>query len=280
MSTLATLRTEIQLRLRDVTGRVMTAASTDILINTALEEWVNETEEIRQENAFALTNSQFDYAAPSDLIKILSAWYGPTRQDVRAMGHNEFRDFGGAWGMVSVPRVLTVEGQNAAYRFRLWPAPSVTSGTTTISGNITSSVTTIPVAAVTNFRSPSGWILIGSEKILYQTLDSTNFLLCRRGMGGTTAASHTSGDTVTQMDLHVWYARKAATLSADGDIPEIDARWHRALVYKALALAMVLEGRHQEAQANEATYMSYLHDAKVNLRRAQAQSPAQMRTYY
>lgn len=280
MAALSVLRAEVQLRMRDATGRVMTNANTDALINNALEEWVNATEEIRQENAYAMTAYQFDYAAPSDLIKLIKAYWAPTRTELEVVGLNELIDNGGAWTQAGTPQYLALEGTEAALRFRLWPAPPSASGANQLDGSINSTVTTLTLDSTANFRGPSGWVLVESEKILYQNMSSTTMTVARRGMGQTTAATHADNVAVTACDLHVWYAREATALSADGDVPEINARWHKALVYKALAMGMLLEGRHDEAAANEELFFKYLDEAKVAIRRAQASAPIDMRSAY
>ena len=277
MAQLSVIRAEILLRLRDQGSRVVTNGNVDTLINDALEEFVNATEEIRQENAFAVTAKQFDIAAPSDIIKPISAMWMPTQSPIEIVSHHEFLDRGG-YNLIEsgVPQFMMMEGTSSNYRFRLFPAPASTSATTTIldTGGINSSVTTIGVAAVSGLRLPAGWLLIESEKILYQNYSTLDLTLVRRGMAGTTAASHADLVAVTQLDLHVIYARKAATLSADGDIPEIDARWHKALVYKVLSMALKLEGRVDEAEIEEGLYQKAVTDARRNIRRVQGASPS------
>ena len=68
--------------------------------------------------------------------------------------------------------------------------------TTTLSSAINSSVTTIPLTAVTNMPS-SGKIKINNEIISYTGISSLNLTGATRAADDTTAASHSSGDTVT-----------------------------------------------------------------------------------
>jgi hypothetical protein len=68
--------------------------------------------------------------------------------------------------------------------------------TTTLSAAINSSVTTIPLTAVTNMPS-SGKIKINNEIISYTGISSLNLTGATRAADDTTAASHSSGDTVT-----------------------------------------------------------------------------------
>ena len=68
--------------------------------------------------------------------------------------------------------------------------------TTTLSAGINSSVTTIPLTSVTNMPS-SGKIKVNDEIISYTGISSLNLTGATRAADGTTAASHTSGDAVT-----------------------------------------------------------------------------------
>ena len=72
---------------------------------------------------------------------------------------------------------------------------------TTLNANVTSSSTTIEVVSTANLPT-QGYINIGSETILYQnvgtslTSNANQLLNCYRGINGTTAASHSAGDSV------------------------------------------------------------------------------------
>jgi len=77
-----------------------------------------------------------------------------------------------------------------------WGGTIPTSVTTTLNGGINNSVTTITVASTSAFPS-SGRIDIDTELITYTSKNATQFLGCTRGANGTTAASHSTGVTVT-----------------------------------------------------------------------------------
>ena len=80
----------------------------------------------------------------------------------------------------------------------------VTYASTTISASINSSVTTIPLTSITGFTVPlfssAVIVKIGTELITYTGINTTTNELtgCVRGTNGTTAASHTSGDTIAE----------------------------------------------------------------------------------
>jgi len=71
---------------------------------------------------------------------------------------------------------------------------------TTLSATITSTDTTLTVASAVNLPA-TGFILIGSETIGYGYISGNTLYNCVRGQNNTTAASHTSGDSVYVQNL-------------------------------------------------------------------------------
>ena len=134
--------------------------------------------------------------------------------------------------------------------------------TTTLSSGIDDDDTTIPVASASSFDS-TGTIIINTESITYTGTSSTSFTGATRGAESTTAASHSSGDTVAQIDAggiptHVFrkldntyglwpFPNKAYTLSFDyfthpstdlaahGDTTAIPDRFGHVIVDGAVA---------------------------------------------
>ena len=79
-----------------------------------------------------------------------------------------------------------------------WSTNADFKGMNNLTSDINDSVTTIPVVNTNPFTT-SGTIQIGEEKITYTGVDGTNLTGCTRGAASTSAASHTSGDSVTQI---------------------------------------------------------------------------------
>ena len=97
--------------------------------------------------------------------------------------------------------VTLVDGQ-AVYTFFRSPADGTSSGiSTTLSAGINTSVTTIGVASVTGLPTAGGIIIIGTEQITYSGISSLNLTGCVRGVNGSTAATHTTGDAVLQFPI-------------------------------------------------------------------------------
>ena len=79
-----------------------------------------------------------------------------------------------------------------------WSTNADFKGMSNLTSDINDSVTTIPVVNTNPFTA-SGTVQIGDEKITYTGVDGTNLTGCTRGAASTDAASHTSGDSVTQI---------------------------------------------------------------------------------
>ena len=97
--------------------------------------------------------------------------------------------------------VTLIDGQ-AVYTFFRSPADGTSSGiSTTLSAGINAAVTTIGVASVTGLPTAGGIIIIGTEQITYSGISSLNLTGCVRGVNGSTAATHTTGDAVLQFPI-------------------------------------------------------------------------------
>jgi hypothetical protein len=67
--------------------------------------------------------------------------------------------------------------------------------TTDLTANVTANQTYLLVQSTSDFYTPD-YVIIGSEKIYYTSLNDTAFLSCTRGYGNTTAAVHPDGARV------------------------------------------------------------------------------------
>ena len=112
--------------------------------------------------------------------------------------------------------VTLVDGQSV-YTFFRSPSDGASDGiSTTLSAGINATVATIGVASVTGMPTVGGTITIGTEQISYTGISSLNLTGCTRGINGSTAATHTTGDAVLQFpngmtDIQELNFRKAST---------------------------------------------------------------------
>ncbi len=270
---LSELRSDYEVKIRDANNRILSDAQYLELLNQGCQEWQNRTEELRRENAFSTTAKQFDYAAPTDVIKLLTAIWMPTHTELDVVGPTEMMRMGGySLRQAGTPDYISQDENNG--RFRLYPAPPETSATTTLNGAISdAAATSITVTDPTQFRSPAGWVIIDTEKILYQNVSATQLLLCRRGVGGTTAATHLTAATVTECNFHTVYSYFPAAISADTDEPAFNERWHRYLNWYVLSTALKLDGRDGDAAVAESKWERAVIEGKRSVKRVQSASP-------
>ena len=79
-----------------------------------------------------------------------------------------------------------------------WSANADFKAVNSLTSDINNSVNQISVGNTNPFTT-SGTVQIGDEKITYTGVDGTNLTGCTRGAASTSAASHTSGDSVKQI---------------------------------------------------------------------------------
>ena len=85
---------------------------------------------------------------------------------------------------------------------KIHPRPSASAASTTLNGAITASDTTITVASTSSFKRGDFYRFIINSEVIYATNStSTTFTGCLRAQEGTTAASHSDSDTVTERDI-------------------------------------------------------------------------------
>ena len=113
-----------------------------------------------------------------------------------------------------------VEVASTGWSLGSWGGQQAGQFTSTLSSSINASVTSLTMASSSSFPS-SGTVLIGTELITYTGNDNSGTLSgLTRGALGTTAATHSSGATVT--DASNFFAWNAA---ASGDIVTAPGLW-------------------------------------------------------
>ena len=112
-----------------------------------------------------------------------------------------------------------VEVATTGWGLGSWGGSKTGQFTSTLSSSINASVTSLTIASSTSFPS-SGTVLIGTELITYTANSGGTLSGLTRGAKGTTAATHSSGATVT--DASNFFAWNAAT---SGDIVTAPGLW-------------------------------------------------------
>ena len=105
------------------------------------------------------------------------------------------------------PRVFNIWNNE----IRIYPQIDTDPVSTTLSNNINATATTINIASGGNLPDLDGRISIGNEKILYENRTTTQLNGCVRGIEGTTASSHNTGDAVIENNFILYYRKKHFT---------------------------------------------------------------------
>jgi len=174
-------------------------------LNLLTIEWANRGINLWtiEQGQITINTGQAMYAIPVDTIDLLDQVIR-TGSDQTQVDINISR--------ISESTYSTIPTKNAQGRpIQVWiNRQSGQSNTITakLASNINSTATTLTLTSVAGLGT-TGFIKIGSETISYQNVDTTanQLLNCFRGQAGTTAAAHTTTDTITVQNLpniNVW----------------------------------------------------------------------------
>lgn len=281
MTAFSTLKTELLQRVNDASGRTLTTAIAGRFINNALEDWTNTVEDLWRPYGWYVTAKQVRYTLPSDWVKPKTfMWYqNGSGYEIPYMSPKEFQRKGYMTynSTSSTPEAVTIIDND------LWlsHAPGSSSNTTTLNGAISStSATTIAVTDGTKFHANAGWALVDTEQIMHQNVSTNDLTLCKRGQGGTTAATHLTLATIYRLDLVATYFYVPVALSASTDVPGIAQRWQKALLYKAIGDSLKLLGRSEEGAAELELYEQKKVEAKREMRKLQRDTYTQVFSPY
>lgn len=258
---LSELIADCRSRLNEPSARLFTDAEITRWLNQGYSDFVNKSLPCENTKAYAVVANQARYARPSDAL-LLEEVLWEDRYAIEVKDIKEFRSrmYLSPTVTGSIPTMYCEYPSYSNAEFQLWPVPGSSGQSTTLSGNINTSVATIPVASTTGFPR-CGWLVIGTEQIWYNDLDATNFLQCERGKNGSTAASHLSGDTTSWGKLTVRYIYMPALLASASDTPAFPLAWHEALILYATKIGFEKMGKLPEAQLMLTQYEGFINRA-------------------
>ena len=183
---------------------------------------INKFDIILLDNFTSITNSNFSSANFDDNKFMVQTIPSSTTLTID-VGSNESGSGASTSGGIRVQHYYSVGPavEVASTGFGLGPWSGFKTGqfTSTLSADINTSVTSLTMASTTSFPS-SGTVLIDNELITYTGNSGGTLTGLTRGASGTTAASHSSGDTVTDAsDFFAWNA------AASGDVVTAPGLW-------------------------------------------------------
>ena len=174
------------------------------------------------DNFTAITNSNFA-SGDFDDVKFMVTSVPTDTTITITMSSNESGSGASTSGGIRVrhyyPVGPAVETASTGWGLGSWGGQAQGQFTSTLSSGINASVTSLTMASSSSFPS-SGTVIIGSELITYTGNSGGTLSGLTRGANGTTAATHSSGATVT--DASNFFAWNAA---ASGDIITAPGLW-------------------------------------------------------
>ena len=199
-----------------------TNGSSTVTLTFASAHNINKFDIILLDNFSSITNSNFNSSNFDDNKFMVTSI--PTDSTLTIdTGSNESGSGASTSGGIRVkhyyPVGPAVEVASTGWGLGSWGGQQAGQFTSTLSSSINASVTSLTMASSSSFPS-SGTVIIGTELITYTGNSGGTLSGLTRGANGTTAATHSSGATVT--DASNFFAWNAA---ASGDIVTAPGLW-------------------------------------------------------
>jgi hypothetical protein len=199
-----------------------TNGSSTVTLTFSSAHNINQFDIILLDNFSSITNSNFSSSNFDDNKFMVQSIPTSTTLTID-VGSNESGSGASTSGGIRVQHYYSVgpavEVASTGYGLGPWSGFKTGQFTSTLSSSINTSVTSLTMASSSSFPS-SGTVLIDSELITYTGNSSGTLSGLTRGASGTTAASHSSGATVT--DASNFFAWNAA---ASGDVITAPGLW-------------------------------------------------------
>jgi hypothetical protein len=199
-----------------------TNGSATVTVTFASAHGMNKGDIILCDNFSSITNSNFA-SGDFDDVKFMVASIPTDTTLTITMSSNESGSGASTSGGIRVkhyyPVGPAVETATTGWGLGSWGGQAQGQFTSTLSSGINASVTSLTMASSSSFAS-SGTVQIGTELITYTGNSGGTLSGLTRGANGTTAATHSSGATVT--DASNYFSWNAA---ASGDIVTAPGLW-------------------------------------------------------
>lgn len=244
MTTASALMAQVQTELGDTSGIKFTSSMIYGWLDEAQKVWVMSLRNLKGIKSYSIVTNQDSVALPSNCVMIEAiagsrGWLKKIAPITTTDFLNQQSAVQNAYG-TDPSNYSEMDG-----RIYLYPRYSNSSLVSLLNATTAAADTTLTLASTGNLRS-YGRVGIGSEDVEYTGKTSTTLTGCRRGVGGTTAASYASGQAVTMHDLTFYYRKSADTLASTAS-PEIRPVYHETLKLYAKYLAYKMEGSHDVA---------------------------------
>jgi hypothetical protein len=180
-------------------------------MNLLFADWANRGVNMWtfEQNVITLVQGQPTYALPDDTVDLLD-------HVIRTNANVPNNQADLTITRISMPTYATIPNKLTQGRpIQVWVqrlSGSVSTLPGTVNGTVSATATSIPISSLANVPN-AGFIQIGTELIAFNEVQpasgaiSAYLLNCARGQDGTTAATHTTGDTiqyVQKQSITVW----------------------------------------------------------------------------
>jgi hypothetical protein len=228
MTTLLNFRDEARGLINEITQRIILDTDLTRWCNLGVKDFTTRVHWYERIVGMPVVARQSEYLLPADILKmIMVRWQNRYRIETVDLSRWAAATYFNS-NPTGIPSIASMSPHDKI--LRLWAPPQTSSPATTLAGEgqLSAVATTIPVASTATFQK-RGIIIIENEQIYYDDTDSTNFLLCRRGDGDTTATTHNTGLAVTEGTVVLTTAAIPPTLVADVDVVKFPAQWESAI---------------------------------------------------
>ena len=224
-----------------------TNGSATVTINFSGDHGIQAGDIVLLDNFSSITNSNFS-ASDFDDIRFMATTVPSSNTITITMPSNESGSGASESGGIRVQHYYrvgpAVQAQGLGWSLGTWGGEAVGAYTTVLSADISAAATSITLNDASQLPSSgTNFIKIGTEEISYTGISTNTLTGVTRGVRNTTAASHTSGATVTNTsDFVAWgeaasgdlvlepgswsldnFGDKAICLIADGEVFEWDS---------------------------------------------------------
>ena len=204
-----------------------TNGSATVTINFSGDHGITAGDIVLLDNFSSITNSNFS-ASDFDDIRFMATTVPSSNTITITMPSAESGSGASESGGIRVQHYYKVgpdvQSQGFGWSLGSWGGTEVGAFTTVLSGDINSSTTSITLNDASQFPSSgTNFIQIGTEEISYTGISTNTLTGVTRGVRNTTAASHTSGATVTNSSSFVaWGEAASGDLIVDPGMWSID----------------------------------------------------------
>lgn len=269
MATAGSIASSIRVQYGDVSADWLTDAIALEFIDKAQKRFCNKVLPLDEYQDFVIVAKRTRYDAAADVIWPVGVmWYRSRNSKLEYVTPEQ-------WERIEEDHP-NATGDPDVYTFikrQLLIGPQVPQSAATVaaaSGAMSTVATTLGLTAASGTFRTKGFVKIDSEIIEYTGVATTTLTGATRGVHNTTATSHASAATVTQIDLIMRYRRSPTALTATSQSPDIPAPYHEYLEKYGLYLAYLARGDNAKADRTFAEFEDYERDTVKKIgRRAQ-----------